>query len=488
LSKPAARQAAAETLTGGSFSCRLRLSGRGNRVTRRVDRVTRRLGGPPLLSSGMTAPHSTAAEPRAHAASRFSARSLFDRAAWSARLRTPIARIIAFAAVVRVLYWVLVTPNYVPLSDAQQYYQIAQNVAQGRGFAMTFPAIAVHATAFRPPLYPAVLGSFFYVFGTNIVVGRVVNLLIGLIVVGLTYKVGTLIGGARVGLIAAFIVAIYPPIIANDVVLLTEPLSLALILAFVLAISARRVAWAGVIFGLLVLSRPSAQYLVVAAAVWILWRIGWRRALMFVVIVAVVVTPWVIRNDVELGGAVLYTSNGFNLAAIYSPAAKASGGFVDPVYDARFASFRLDQFNEIQWQKDLQTLALNSLRHDPGQVWPVVRRNAQAYFELRPSINKKAEMLDGRNWDFTLWMLPIFYVVTVLGLIGLWLARRDRLVQLLALIMAYFVASGLFLLPPPRLRAPFDLICCLGTAIAVEAWLTRRALSASSASTVPAAG
>ena len=44
----------------------------------------------------------------------------------------------------------------------------------------------------------------------------------------------------------------------------------------------------------------------------------------------------------------------------------------------------------------------------------------------------------------------------------------------LFLIAGYFVLTSLFLVAPPRLRAPFDLLCCIGVGIAVDAGLRRR--------------
>ena len=82
-----------------------------------------------------------------------------------AESRTRWLRIAVFALVVRLLYWVLLTRAWKPVSDAAQYVAIARNLAHGRGFAESFPQIAVHATAFRPPLYPALLAPVMWFAG-----------------------------------------------------------------------------------------------------------------------------------------------------------------------------------------------------------------------------------------------------------------------------------------------------------------------------------
>ena len=236
----------------------------------------------------------------------------------------------------------------------------------------------------------------------------------------------------------------------------------------------RQVLWGAALCGLLILARPSAQGVALVVAAWVLWQVGWRRALAFIGIVGLVIAPWIVRNWVQLGSPVLVTSNGFNLAAMYSPAARAHGAFVDPVFDPSFQRFRLAQFDEVAWQRDLQHLALHSLRQHPSQVPRVVARNAAAFFELRPDLNRPAEIEDGRDLTFTTWTLPLFYAVSVAGLIGVVRRWRDPTVLLLMLIAGYFTTTSLLLVAPPRLRAPFDLMCCIGCGLLADAYLRRR--------------
>jgi 4-amino-4-deoxy-L-arabinose transferase-like glycosyltransferase len=378
------------------------------------------------------------------------------------------------ALLARALYWALVVPTYsFPLSDASHYQQIARNLADGRGFVAPFPSGALHATAFRPPLYPMLLGATYKVFGDGVASGRALSVVLGVAVAVLAYLLANRIAGPLAGLVAGGLVAIYPPLLANDTVTLTEPLSLALLLGTFLALAGRRWVWAGVLVGLLVLTRASAQYLVVVVGLWLLWQIGWKRALGFVGIAALVVAPWIVRNEVQLGGAVLVTSNGFNYAAIYSPPAQTTAGFVDPVADPWFAEQGVTTDDEIVWQRQLQRIAIDNLKDNPRLLPAVMKRNLLSYFELTPDKNEVAEYFDGRNQDFRSAGLPLFYVVTVLGLVGMVLRWREPLVALLLGVTAYFVLTSLVLVTAPRLRAPFDALCCIGVGLVV-AWAVER--------------
>ena len=175
-----------------------------------------------------------------------------------------------------------------------------------------------------------------------------------------------------------------------------------------------------------------------------------------------------LRNWIQVGEPVLVSSNGFNLAASYSPQAKESNTFVDPVFDERFSAYRLVMFNEAEWDQAMQDLAIQSLKDDPGQVFRVIGRNTQQYFELDPSLNVNPESSDGRNLDFrdrTLWT---FYVVTVVGLFGLIVRVRQPMVLLILAIAGYFTLSSLVLVAPPRCAPRSTSCCCIGVGLAVE--------------------
>ncbi len=381
--------------------------------------------------------------------------------------------VVGLALVVRVAYWVVVARDYAPASDASQYDELARNLASGRGFSLVFPQLALHPTAWRPPAYPALLGFVYWVFGPSVGAGMVLNLLIGLGVVALTYQLAMRLGGPLAAIVAAGLVAAYPPLVVNDLCLLTEPLSLLLLLGMSLCLIERRPLLAGLFTGLLVLARPSAQGLVLIVGIWCLSQMGWRRTLQISAVAAIVVVPWIVRNWVELGSPVLVTSNGFNLAAMHSTEAEESHHFVNPVLDRRFADTRFAQFDEVGWDRLLRNRTLKDMRRHPGHVARVITRNVASYFEFRPADNSVPERLDGRNPTFRAIGLPFFYVVTVSGLAGFWLNRRDPRALLVAILATYFALTSLVFVAPPRLRAPFDLICCIGVGL-FAAWLAPR--------------
>ncbi len=372
-------------------------------------------------------------------------------------------------------------------SDSGQYHEIASNLAHGDGFASTFPQLSVHATAFRPPVYPLLLGALYRVTGPSIVAGKLLNVMIGLAVVVLATRLVLHTVNRTAGWVAGALLAVYPPLIANDVNLLTEPVSLLVLVLLATEVAGRSRWWLlGLETGVLVLTRPSAQLFVLVVAVFLLQRVGLRRTLAFGALVVVCTMPWLARNHVQVHTWTMYTSNGFNVAAMYSRPAQDSHSFIDPTQDPRFQQFRFSQFDETAWDGEMTRVGLDGIRANPRYVAFNVGRNAAAELELWPALNTPAEQDDGRNMTVRLVGLPLFFVITGLGCWGLLRGRRIVAVRFLGVSGVYFVLASLILVAPPRLRAPFDLACCIGAAVVVAAWWDRRTAS-SSTTPVPVA-
>jgi 4-amino-4-deoxy-L-arabinose transferase-like glycosyltransferase len=381
----------------------------------------------------------------------------------------------AGAVAVRLLYWALVTPGYVPRADDSQYVGIARSLADGKGYSLVFPQLTLHATAFRPPLYPALLTPGAWLFGDALWPARLLSVALGALVAVLAGVLTARIAGRRAGLAAAGVVALYPPLLANDTVALTEPLALALLLGAVLLLDGRQWAWAGVAAGALLLTRPNGYLVVLILAGWALLTVGWRRAAGLAAIALGLLAPWMVRNHVQVGTWRPTTSDGFTVSAVYGLPAQRVGHFIDPVFSPDYddANHRLAQFDEAGWNDQLLREGIDGAKGHPGYVAYMVRRNLAGYFEVQPALNRYPEDADGRRWGFRQATLPLFFVVTVAGLAGWWRVRRDRRTLVLALLVGQFVAISLVLVAPPRLRAPFDVTMAMGAGIAIAAALER---------------
>ena len=368
------------------------------------------------------------------------------------------------AVAVRIAYWVVVQPHWIPDSDADQYDKIARSLANGTGYGLQFPQIVHHPTAFRPPLLPLLLTPGHWLFGEALWPGRLLSVILGSTVVVLAGVLAARIGGRRAGYLAALVVMFSPPLLANDTITLTEPLALLLGLAAILLLDEGRYLQAGFVTGLLLLTRPNGYLVVAILALWVWRKLGPRAAVALVAVAACVLVPWLVRNRVQLGTWTLNTSDGFTLAAIYAQPAQAAGTFTDPVLSPAFSDpeVRLSQFNEGEWNALLTDRAIEGITSNPGYIPQVVGSNLPAFFEIDPSRSVVAQRIDGRRLGLLPLVRPLFVLTTILGLVGLARHWRDNRVRVIAAITAQYVVLSLLLVAPPRLRAPFDLACSIG--------------------------
>ena len=367
---------------------------------------------------------------------------------------------------VRVGYWAIFWSHYTPATDAEHYWGIASNLASGKGFSHVYPGGTLHETAFRLPFWPGLLALALVVFGTHLSVAMGLNAVIGSLVAVEAAALARQAAGPRAGVVAGAVVAVYPPLVANDVGSLGDPLGLLLLLVVVRLIAARRWSWAALATGVFVLTKDGAVIVLLALVPVVGLSFGWRQAVRFTAIAVLVVAPWVARNDVQLGRPVVTTSVGFNLAAVYSSESQESSFvFVDPMRLPAFARYWPQRSDEARWDATLQQIGLHGLAADPLRVVEVGWYNLGIMAGFHAAFTDGAERNDGRVIGVVHASRPAYYAVSVLGLAGLWRGRRQRGVLVLAAVVGVLVALSLVTVMNPRLCAPFDLACAIGVGL-----------------------
>ena len=156
------------------------------------------------------------------------------------------------------------------------------------------------------------------------------------------------------------------------------------------------------------------------------------------------------------------------------------GGFCDAVFDDRFTRINLANRSEVDLEDAYRDHAIDAVR-DHHTIPLLLGHNFTNYFEFRPDKNANAEEDDGRNLVLRYATLPLFYVVTGAGLVGLWRARRRPGAELLLVQAAYFTVACLATIAVPRLRALVDLAAAIGAGVLI-AELTGRRVSEREAS------
>lgn len=212
--------------------------------------------------------------------------------------------IFLLALIVRLIWnFVFLAPS-VRNWDAADFDILAWRFAQGHGFSYLdgFPV------ASRPPLFPMILSLFYMIFGRGIWVGAILQAIIGALVAPLAAAYAQeATGNRRASVIAGIIGALYLALVDSGSTLLSEPLTIVLVLAagFMLERGRERSFWymiiPGALLGLCALTRPNlAPLLLVIPLRLLIIGSGWRKSILSLLVagsaMALVLAPWTIRN------------------------------------------------------------------------------------------------------------------------------------------------------------------------------------------------
>ena len=401
--------------------------------------------------------------------------------------------------------------------DRDAYLGIAQGVAGGQGLCS--PG-STAPTAFRPPLYPLLLGGLLVVIPAGVAVAFV-NGLFGMTTVWATHRIGQRLSLGRTSLAAALLVAVDPLLSRYSAQPMTETVCTGLVALMLLAFvsdewqRSRREWGVGALFGLLVLCRPTfwplAGLMVVA---WIVkrWRgsnvgkdnksvrpvcqsgLPWRMAVGTLLVVA----PWLIRNQLIFGTPLLTTTHGG-----YTLLLANNRVFYDEVVDQRWGTVWSGD-SLARWQSELD----ERLERDLGPRSSEIERDRRQSVIAREFIAAEPRRFARAVWHRvrSLWStVPLgdatdgpprwlieavgwYYSVTLLAFaVGMVLVARQpergRWWMLYALVLTV-QAVHLVYWTNARMRAPVTPVVALFAA----ATLASRAKAASSDSSTTGVG
>jgi hypothetical protein len=143
---------------------------------------------------------------------------------------------------VRLVFVLAVRHHHVFGYDATWYHTVANRLADGDGYSLRCPLIpscTPRATAYFPPGYPFVLAAGALAGARSLFSQQILSTFLGagtVVVVGL---LGRRLAGPGVGLIAAILAAVYPPLVGADVALMSESLYVLVVAVMFLFVTGR---------------------------------------------------------------------------------------------------------------------------------------------------------------------------------------------------------------------------------------------------------
>jgi len=404
--------------------------------------------------------------------------------------------------------WVLTLPNELIWIDEKQFAEIARHLVAGDGYV---------SSSYRAnPVVPAYLATFFYLFGEVLAYPRLGQAVIGALSCVLLQRLGKVIAGDLVSALAAIFLALYPVHIYLSGVFYVDCIAILLAIAWLLTTYATvdserpivAASAAGLIFGLLALTRPT--FLAIAPfAVSFFFLLpsarlagAVRAAAVFVVLCAITIAPWTMRNH-QVFGRVVVVSSGFWDTLWKGNNEVADGGpddrflvWGDELWHQRLAEVPeprrseitakykdlARRYNEVRPQvadailaRDdvLKPVAIELIKADPARFATLFVRKVVTLFN--PFTDTGESNVHTVSW-LRLIVAIYFYPLLALAAVGAALAAREwrRYAPIFLLILAWAGLHGI-LTSCTRFRLPIDPLLFLLAATAIVRLLEWRA-------------
>lgn len=196
-----------------------------------------------------------------------------------------------------------------PAVDARTYDQIATNLIAGNGYRIdkNLPFDKDEAIAYQGPLYAYFLAAIYFVFGHHWEAAWLIQALLRALSALLIFLICKKLFGEgeyrRIGHIAAILFGFYPDLIEIGAMLLTETFFIFLSLTTVYLFaryyekfSPTALILLGLFFGLAILTRSTIGLFLLPFLFYFLKRKQIGYAILLIFLVALVLTPWAIRN------------------------------------------------------------------------------------------------------------------------------------------------------------------------------------------------
>ncbi|MCJ7491942.1 MAG: glycosyltransferase family 39 protein [Dehalococcoidia bacterium] len=410
--------------------------------------------------------------------------------------------IIVLAIGLRVAWIAYVSPNPADgrLDDTAFYDHAGRALADGKGYVHFYGL----PTAQWPPAYPFMLAGMYKAFGHHIIIPKLVNALAGGLTCLLIYLIAARVFDRRVGLVAAFLFAVFPGQLFWSSLLMTESLTPALLclmlLLFMMWVVERRDAgWLrhgtlGALFGVAVLARGEGPVLMLAAlVVWRLvvpsWRQYAREAGLFTAAAVLVVLPWTVRNAISMHAFVPVSSAAGHtlLAGHQDDPYNPYRVFPEAKIQAQYA-YLCDRWGtvgcpeqEVKVESEALRESLRFMIHHPKdearfpfiKLYHLFRSDSDAVAWINSWSTEPLPMMlspaEKDAWSTVAnWYYIPLMIVAGLGT-PLWFSVKDKRKLILVFFVGAWVATHLMLWPNGRYHAALTPIFSLWAAVTVIA-------------------
>jgi 4-amino-4-deoxy-L-arabinose transferase-like glycosyltransferase len=350
--------------------------------------------------------------------------------------------------------------------DSLVYDQCALSVLKGEGIRSQWGELS----AYRPPLYIYFLAVHYKIFGHHLMPVRIVQALLSTLTVATMGCMSYRIFGARSCLFTVIISSIYPPFYNfwfSCAFIGTETLYAFLLIISVYTLvlcfmrkSSFLALLAGVFWGLAILCRPEPLLLIpFLPFAMILIGFQLRAVLKFysllIVMVALVIMPWTVRNYLLFQSLIPVVSSGG--MALYASNHPGSDGFGTEFFSRVIVpeDFRLQIMGKNERERSFIFMrkAVNYMREYPAAFGLLFLKKCFFYLDYNHTHyfknNVKKRVI---NWGYVFVSFGAFFGL----LAGCKDAGSKRWIILIMFIFVFFLISHAFVLSSYRYRLPTE--------------------------------
>ena len=357
----------------------------------------------------------------------------------------------------------------------------------------TFGFIGGTPSANTQPLYAFFLIPIIWVFDQSWLAVGLAQICVAVATALLVYEIGRRVTSPGWAVVAAAIATLQPYLVWHDVHLnreiLDQLLAAALVLCVLVAADRRSLTWsvgAGICAGLAILGNVRLSALPLVLAAYLLLRNGWSWApVALVAAAAVTVTPWVVRNKVQVGcfalttdGRALWKANNLQTYGLLT-----HGKWIDDVKDPPGHPFPNPEEARVIYARGGGTFHIDECANESyyqHKAWLFVRNHPGAKAKLAGlgvrmlwDPRTTASATDSGHGLLRTWAQPLYMsVLYLLALIGLFFAPR-RFTLLAVLILAYQTLAAVVFVGATRYRISTDFLLALLAAAVFERIHTR---------------
>jgi hypothetical protein len=338
----------------------------------------------------------------------------------------------------------------------------------------TFGYLAGHPSAETQPLYSFVLIPIYWLFGRSWLSVGLAQIALAIIAAFLVYEVGRRMISPRAGLVAALISTLHPYLVWHDVHVAREIVDQVALVAVVFLTllvaeraTLRRAALLGGVAGVAILGNVRLVALPLVLAGYLLWRLGRSTrtvATLLVVLAAtaVALTPWVVRNRVQVGCFALTTdanalwraNNPKTYQTLTTP-----GYWIDAVPPIQVP--KAIQGDECAEMRFYRRRVLDFWREHPLEKLRLAGLATMRLWDPRPIMYVIRPAAESKVDTARRWVEPLFMSAVYAGaLIGLLVVRRSVAV-LVVLLLAYQTLAAMVFTGTTRYRVPWDFLLAL---------------------------